>query len=81
MCTPHGIAAEVPGGGEVRWLAEWLFGATGGTAMIGTRVHMVNEDGSFTTVVCAESLQGVEQTAKARYPELAFRNPCMVRAG
>jgi len=72
VCTPHGIAAEVPGGGEVRWLAEWLFGATGGTAMIGTRVHMVNEDGSFTTVVCAESLREAERTAKAFCPDLAF---------
>ena len=33
--------------------------------MIGARVQVVNEDGSFTTVVCAVSLREVEQTAKA----------------
>jgi hypothetical protein len=36
--------------------------------MIGARVRVVNEDGSFTAVVCAESLREVEQTAKVRYP-------------
>jgi hypothetical protein len=35
--------------------------------MIGARVRVVNEDGSFTTVVCAESLREVEQTAKRRF--------------
>jgi len=33
--------------------------------MIGARVQVVNDDGSFTAVVCAESLREVEQTAKA----------------
>jgi hypothetical protein len=51
------------------WLAECLLGARGGTEMIGARVRVVNEGGSFTVVVCAESLREVEQTAKARYPE------------
>ncbi len=37
--------------------------------MIGARVRVVNEGGSFTIVVCAKSLREVEQTAKARYPE------------
>ncbi len=37
--------------------------------MIGARVRVVNEDGSFTTVVCAESLREVEQTARVRFPE------------
>ena len=41
--------------------------------MIGARVRVVNEDGGFTIVVCAESLRGVEQTAKARYPGSAVR--------
>ncbi len=36
--------------------------------MIRARVRVVNEVGSFTAVVCAESLREVEQTAKARYP-------------
>ncbi len=45
-------------------LAECLFG----TVMIGARVRVVNEDGSFTTVVCAESLREIEQAAKVRYP-------------
>ena len=36
--------------------------------MIGARVRVVNEDGCFTTVVCAESLREVEQTARGRYP-------------
>jgi hypothetical protein len=42
-------------------------------AMIGVRVRVANEDGSFTVVVCAESLRAVEQTAKARYPEGTVR--------
>jgi len=37
--------------------------------MIGARVRVVNDGGSFTILVCAESLREVEQTAKARYPE------------
>jgi hypothetical protein len=41
--------------------------------MIGARVRVVNEGGSFTIVVCAESLREVEQTAKARYPESIVR--------
>ena len=41
--------------------------------MIGARVRMVNEGGSFTTVVCAESLREVEQTAKTRYPKSTVR--------
>jgi hypothetical protein len=45
----------------------------GGTEMIGARVRVVNEGGSFTIVVCAESLREVEQTAKARYPESTVR--------
>ncbi len=36
--------------------------------MIGTRVQVINEVGTFTTVVCAESLREVEQTAKECYP-------------
>ncbi len=55
------------------WLAECLFGATGGTEMIGVRVRVVNEGGSFTIVVCAESLREVEQIAKARYPGSTVR--------
>jgi hypothetical protein len=51
------------------WLAECLFAGTGGTEMIGARVRVVNEDGSFTIVVYAESLREVEQTAKFRYPK------------
>jgi hypothetical protein len=41
--------------------------------MIGARVRVVNESGSFTIVVCAESLREVEQTAKARYPKSTVR--------
>ena len=37
--------------------------------MIGARVRVVNEGGSFTFVVYAESLREVEQAGKARYPE------------
>ena len=40
----------------------------GGTAMIRARVRVVNEGGSFTIVVCAESLREIEQIAKIRYP-------------
>jgi hypothetical protein len=41
--------------------------------MIGARVRVVNEGGSFTIVVCAESLREVEQIAKARYPKSTVR--------
>jgi hypothetical protein len=41
--------------------------------MIGVRVRVANEGGSFTIVVCAESLREVEQTAKARYPKSTVR--------
>ena len=50
------------------WLAGCLFAGTGGTERIGVRVRVVNEGGSFTIVVYAESLREVEQTAKIRYP-------------
>jgi hypothetical protein len=40
--------------------------------MIGARVRVVNEDGSFTAVVCAERLREVEQTAKAAAPISPF---------
>jgi hypothetical protein len=55
------------------WLAECLFGATGGTEMIGARVRVANEGGSFTIVVFAESLREIEQNAKARYPKSTVR--------
>jgi hypothetical protein len=67
--TLQGLADVRGRGGADYWLAECLFGATGGTEMIGARVRVVNEGGSFTIVVCAESLREVEQTAKSRYPE------------
>ena len=54
-------------------LAERIFGATGGTEMIGARVRVVNEGGSFSIVVYAESLREVEQTAKMRYPGSTVR--------
>jgi hypothetical protein len=41
--------------------------------MIGARVRVVSEDGSFTIVVHAESLREVVQAAKARYPESTVR--------
>jgi hypothetical protein len=41
--------------------------------MIGARVRVANERGSFTIVVYAESLRQVEQTAKARYPGSTVR--------
>jgi hypothetical protein len=66
--------ADVQGrGGAAFWLGEGLFGATGGTEMIGTRVRVANEGGSFSIVVCAESLREVEQTAKVRYPRSTVR--------
>ena len=41
--------------------------------MIGARVRVVNEDGSFSIVVYTESLREVEQTAKIRYPGSTVR--------
>lgn len=41
--------------------------------MIGARVRAVNEDGSFTAVVCAEGLREVEQTARVRHPGCTVR--------
>jgi hypothetical protein len=41
--------------------------------MIGARVRVVNEGGSFSIVVYAESLREVEQTAKIRYPGSTVR--------
>jgi hypothetical protein len=41
--------------------------------MIGARVRVVNADGSFTTVVCAESLREVEQAAKVHFPGSTVR--------
>jgi hypothetical protein len=67
--TLQGLADVRGRGGAAFWLAKCLFGATGGTEMIGARVRVANGGGSFTIVVCAESLREVEQTAKARYPE------------
>ena len=55
------------------WLAECLIGARGGTEMIGARVRVVSEDGSFTIMVYAQSLREVEQTAKFRYPGSTVR--------
>jgi hypothetical protein len=71
--TTQGLADVLGRAGTAFWLAECLFGATGGTEMIGARVRVVNEDGSVTAVVCAESLREVEQTAKARYPGSTVR--------
>jgi hypothetical protein len=71
--TLWGLADVRGRGGASFWLAYCLFGATGGTEMIGARVRVVNEGGSFTIVVCAKSLREVEQTAKARYPESTVR--------
>jgi hypothetical protein len=41
--------------------------------MIGAPVQVVNEGGSFTIVVYAESLREVEQTARIRYPGSSVR--------
>ena len=71
--TLQGLADVRGGGGAAFWLAECPLDATGGTEMIGARVRVANEGGSFTIVVCAESLREVEQTAKARYPESTVR--------
>ena len=69
----QGLADARGRGGAALRLAECLFGATGGTELIGARVRVANDRGSFTVVVCAESLRQVEQTAKARYPESTVR--------
>jgi hypothetical protein len=71
--TLRGLADARGRGGSALWLAACLFGATGGTEMIGARVRVVNEGGSFTIVVYAESLREVEQTAKIRYPGSTVR--------
>ena len=71
--TLQGLADVGGRGGASFWLAECLFGARGGTEMIGARVRVVNGDGSFTIVVCAESLREIEQTARARYPGSAVK--------
>ena len=71
--TLQGLADVRGRGGAAFWLAECLFAAKGGAEMIGARVRVVNEGGSFTIVVCAESLREVEQTAKARYPGSAVK--------
>jgi hypothetical protein len=73
MRTLQGLADVRRRRGTAFWLAECPFGATGGTEMIGARVRVVNEGGSFTIVVCAENLREVEQIAKARYPESTVR--------
>jgi hypothetical protein len=41
--------------------------------MIGARVRVDNEGGSYTIVVYAESLREAEQTAKTRYPKSTVR--------
>jgi len=71
--TLQGLADVRGRGGASFWLAECLFGARGGTEMIGARVRVVNGDGSFTIVVCAESLREIEQTTKMRYPASSVR--------
>jgi hypothetical protein len=71
--TLQGLADVQGRGVAAFWLAECLFGATGGTEMIGARVRVANEGGSFTIVVYAESLREVEQTAKIRYPGSTVR--------
>jgi hypothetical protein len=71
--TLLGLADARGRGGATFWLGEGLVGATGGTEMIGARVRVVSGDGSFTTVVCAESLREIEQAAKTRYPGSSVR--------
>jgi hypothetical protein len=71
--TLLGLAGARGRGGATFWLGEGLVGATGGTEMIGARVRVVNGGGSFTIVVCAESLREIEQTAKMRYPGSTVR--------
>jgi hypothetical protein len=41
--------------------------------MIGARVRVVNEGGSFTIVIYAETLREIEQTAQIRYPGSTVR--------
>jgi hypothetical protein len=69
----QGLADVRYRGGAAFWLGECLVGAKGGTEMIRARVRVVNGGGSFTIVVCAESLREIEQTAKARYPKSTVR--------
>jgi hypothetical protein len=71
--TLQGLAGVRGRRGAAFWLAECLFGARGGTEMIGARIRVVDEGGSFTIVVYAESLREVEQTAKIRYPKSTVR--------
>jgi hypothetical protein len=71
--TPQGLADVRDRGGAAFWLAECPFGATSRKEMIGARVRVVGGDGSFTIVVCAESLREIEQTAKMRYPGSSVR--------
>jgi hypothetical protein len=71
--TLQGLADVRGRGGAAFWLAECLFGATGATEMIGARVRVANEGGSFTIVVRAESLREIEWTAKIRYPGSTVR--------
>jgi hypothetical protein len=71
--TLRGLADVLDRGVAAFWLGEGLVDATGGTEMIGARVRVVNERGSFTIVVYAERLREVEQTAKARYPGSSVR--------
>jgi hypothetical protein len=56
------------GGGEIFCLAGYLSIPTGGPMTVGARVRVANDDGNFTTVVFAESLQEVERIVKDRYP-------------
>jgi hypothetical protein len=42
-------------------------------AMIRARVRVDDEDGSFTILVCAESLRKAERTAQIRYPGSVVR--------
>jgi hypothetical protein len=71
--TIQGLADVRGRGGATFWLGEGLFGAAGAMPMIGARVRVVNEGGSFTIVVYAESLREAEQTAKIRYPGSTVR--------
>jgi hypothetical protein len=71
--TLRGLADVREREGAAFWLAECLYGAASGAEMIGARVRVLNEGGSFTVVVCAESLRAIEQTAKIRYPGSTVR--------
>jgi hypothetical protein len=73
MRTLQGLADVRGREGAAFWLAGCLFGATGGTEMIGARVRVANEGRTFTIVVCAESLREVEQTAMALHPGSTVR--------